>query len=231
MTKYLSACLLLLALGICAYAQQNQISGAFVLKEDAGNGYHRHNPGFKIEADYEVRPRWTIVSYGSILHSPKQDSGTGTSYFASTGMRYSFWEPRRWEAQGWNAFAEADFIVGALNTVKYRKTVAHFRTGLGVRVLDKRLLLEVSHLFQDMLPDAAKLLKEEGFSTAALHTTFNQLSAWDYDAQYWHPLNPESKWGAKASFRVQRNKFVANQAGERGRAWMVQTELGIYRAF
>lgn len=210
-----------------AHAQMTQIATSVVVREQGNLGYRHYNLGLTVEGDYKLGNDWTGVGYLSYIHTPKVDSGTGNSYFGSLGAR---WSPLHWKHV--EPFGEADFIMGALNTISYRKTVAHFRTGIGVRLLDRRLLLEVSRLFQDMLPDAATLLKERGQDVTALHTTFNQSSAWAYEFQYWtRPFSENSKWGAKVALRIQHARFVKNPFGDRGRAWWGQTEFGFYRSF
>lgn len=226
MKRLLLALALLIALPLTASAQSTQVVFSGVLREQTRLGYHPFNGGVKIEGDYRFSDAWTAVSYVSWLHSPKVDSGTGNSYFASLGAR---WSPFRWSRV--EPFGEVDFVMGALNTVRYRKTVAHFRTGLGVRLLNHRLLVEVSRLYQDLLPDAAKLLKERGNDVSALHTTFNQVSGWDYELQYWYPFAEGSRWGVKSAVRIQRAKFIKNPFGDRGRAWWGQLEAGVYKTF
>jgi len=233
----MKAILVSILLATSIYAQQpsattTQVNTSLVEREQTRLGYEPHNLGIKVEGIYRVSSSWVIVGYATALSSPKRDSGTGKSGFASLGGR---WIPIAFK--GARFFGEIDFIVGALNTRLYRKTIAHFRTGLGALLLNDRLLLEVSRLHRDVFPDAAKLLKERGFDPSALHTTFNQLSAWDYEGQYWHkPWNFEGKKrvlgdGIKLAMRISATKFVKNEFGERGRGAFVQFEVGPYWVF
>lgn len=217
----------LLLLPVAVAAQETQISFNAVLREQTRLGYEPHNWGAKIEGIWKFNDSFLFVGYVSALDSPKRDSGTGSSAFGSAGIR---WTPLRFDQA--DVFTEVDGIVGALNTVLYRKTVAHIRAGAGVRVLDKRLQLQVSRLFTDLLPDALKLLEERGFDPVALRTALNRLHGWDYEAQYWSkPWRENSKWGMRFAFRVSHSNFVKNFQQERATAWWAQYEVGPYRRF
>lgn len=217
----------LLATSISTAAQETQIAVSFILRQQTHLGYEPANVGLKIEGDYKLPRHFTIVGYATGIRSPKVDSGTGKSGFLSLGAR---WDPVAYK--GVRFFGEFDAILGALVTDPYRKTIFHFRNALGVKLLDGRLLLDVARLYQDLLPDAAKLLKERGFDPSALHTTFNQLSGWDYEGQYWtRPLKEGSRWGMKGALRYSTSKFVRSQAGDLGHGWLMQFEIGPYWKF
>lgn len=219
--------IILLLLCVPAVAQDSQVSASFVYRDQTRLGYKPHNVGAKLELDYKLTETLTAVAYGTALYSPKVDSGTGKSGFVSAGVR---WSPTRVRFGRFEPFGEFDAILGALKTDPYRKTVFHFRNGLGTTVgLGEygSLLVEVSRLYQDILPDAAKLLKEE--DAAALHTTFNQLSAWEFELQHWSPTYGDSKLGIKTGLRHSRSKFLGNPNGDLRRGWLLQFEVGVYR--
>lgn len=207
-----------------AMAQDTQVALTFVSRVQSRLGYLPNNYGAKVEGDYELNEKWVVLAHITGLHTPKRDSGTGNSVFAASGAR---WTPIR--VGGVGIFGEFDLTGGYLSTALYSKGVLHFRNAVGVRLLEDRLLLAAGRLYQDMLPDAAKFLKEQGFDPESLKATFNQLSAWQGHVEYWtKPIHRESKWGLKVVFRYDSSKFV--DAFERKRTgWMIQYEFGPYR--
>ena len=216
--------LIILLLAITAVAQETQVSTSFVLREQTRLGYKPHTIGLKVEGVYKINDQWAVVGYATGLKSTKVDSDTGKSGFLSLGAR---WAPL--EYKNIHFFGEFDAILGALITDPYRKTVFHFRNAIGIKMFHGRLMIDAARLYQDILPDAAKLLKERGFDSAAFkHTTFNQLSAWDYEAYYWTQSKENAKWGIRSGFRYSSSKFVRDQTGVKGTGWIMQYEIGPY---
>ena len=223
--KFLLAMILLCILAIGIQAQESQVSLNFVLREQPKLGYHHGNKGVKIEGIYKINDQWSVVAYATGLSSPKQDSGTGISGFLSLGTR---WAPITIKSV--KLFGELDAILGVLITDPYRKTVFHFRNALGVKLLDERLLIDVARLYQDILPDAAKLFKEG--NPAFRYTTFNQLSAWELESYYWtKPFKEDGRVGLRGGLRYSASKFVKNPFGELGTGYLIQFEIGPYLKF
>lgn len=226
MKRLLALVVLTLCVGMSAYAQDSQVSASFVLRDQTRLGYQPHTLGAKLEGVYKLKmTKWVVVAYATGLASRKVDSGTGKSGFLSLGTR---WTPITYKGVG--VFGEFDAILGALVTDPYRKTVFHFRNAVGAKFLDGHLLVDVARLYQDILPDAVKLFKQG--NPAWIHTTFNQLSGWDYEAYYWtHPLKEGAKWGAKGGLRYSTSKFARSEAGDKGTGWLLQFEIGPYWRF
>lgn len=226
MKSYLAVAVLL-CLSVLASAQDNQVSASFVLKQQTKLGYEPSNLGLKIEGVYNLPYNFTLVAYATGIRSPKVDSGTGKSGFLSLGTR---WAPITYK--GVRFFGEFDGILGALVTKPYRKTVFHFRSAVGVKLLEGRLIVDVARLHKDILPDGLELLRERGFDTSAIHTAFNQLSGWDYEAYYWtRPLREGGRVGARGGLRYSTSKSINSQFGDRGTGWLVQFEVGPYWKF